>query len=363
MTAITGRKTSALCKVATTTLLLAVLPVVKAMPAFAADTPNPLSQAQQLYQKGDAASALQVLEPMLRANPADAGAHYLKANCLVVLKRPAEAFNEYSLAERLSPRSSFAPYCRSARQQLERILKETPADQADEAPQQSTSLPPGTLELIRKQAELARDRAVENGKAEAENELVKASNQAKTLQERAERQAAEVAAGRNHGGEPSVLTPSDQLDALRAQAAANGERLKQIGKLKADFKEQESQAKADEIERQSEGLQDQLLHRHRSRNQEIELNPVGTNLYVRNYSSVPPSVAPLQAQAKSMEKKDINAIKNTSASLSTTGIRSGVKTSTTATSSSPTSKVSGQGQLETRTITTVKGRVLPHQSN
>jgi hypothetical protein len=352
-------------------------------------------RAQKLYAASDPSGSLHILDSMLHANPADATAHYLKANCLVLLKRHAEAFNEYSLAERLAPRSAIAGYSHNARVSLDRMLRQQAANESEESIEAggsraaptatpteiptaiptaahtailrgvhteahtagSTDVPPGTLELIRKQAELAKVRAVESGKAEAENEVAKASNQAKTLQERAERQAAEMAAGRNRGGEPSVLTPPDQLEAVRSQAAANAERLKQLGKMKAEMKEQESQEKADEIQRQSEGLQDQLLHRHRSRNQEIELNPVGTNLYIRNYSSVPSSVAPLHAQAGSIVKKDTSAIKTTSASVNSSNVTAGLKTK--ASTGNGSSNAIGQGALDKHAVTSVKGQVLP----
>ena len=341
MKAQAGDRKNISAQIARTVLLFGLL---TATGALASEPVSPLVRAQTLYTAGDPAGSLRILDPMLRTNPGDAGAHYLKANCLVLLKRNAEAFNEYSLAERLAPKSAIATYSHNARVKLDQILAN---QKADDQAQEGTppGLPPGTLELIRKQADLAKDRAVETGKAEAENEMLKASNQVKTAQERAERQAAEMAAQRNGGGsEPSVLTSPEISAAARSQAAANAERLKQIGKMKAEMKEQESQEKAEEIERQAEGLQDQLLHKHRSRNQEIELNPVGTNLYIRNYSGVPPSVAPLHAQAASISAN--GAMKNTSASVHSDGVPHNPQ-------------VTGQGALNKRAVTSVKGKVLP----
>src|SRR5271168_1126746 len=76
--------------------------------ALANEPVSPLVRAQTLYTAGDPAGSLRILDSLLRTNPSDAGAHYLKANCLVLLKRNAEAFNEYSLAERLAPKSAIA---------------------------------------------------------------------------------------------------------------------------------------------------------------------------------------------------------------------------------------------------------------
>jgi hypothetical protein len=366
--------------IASASVLLSVLCVAHHS-ALADDSVSWMVRAQKLYAAGDATGSMRILDPLLKTNPADATAHYLKANCLVLLKRNAEAFNEYTLAERLAPKSAIASYCHTARVNLDQLLRQqTGGDEAGTGGSRaaptpgmaggggggvrgagtngSSELPPGTLELIRKQAELAKDRAVETGKAEAANEVLKADNQARSAQERAARQSAEMAAANGRGGsEPTVTSPTELPEPLRSQAAANAERLKQLGKMKAEMKEQESQEKADEIERQAQGLQDQLLHRHRSTNQEIELNPVGTNLYIRNYSNVPATVTPLHAQAGSIVKKDSTATKSTSASVSSTGIAAGLKTKASAANNS--TKDSGQGALDKHAVTSVKGQVLP----
>jgi hypothetical protein len=328
--------------------------------AYASEPVSPLVRAQTLYTAGDPSGSLRILDSLLRDNPSDAGAHYLKANCLVLLKRNADAFNEYTLVERLAPKSAIAVYSHKARVQLDQLLTKEESDSkaqtqnADGAEATPPGVPPGTLELIRKQAELAKNRAVETGKSEAENEMTKADYQAKTAQERAERLAAEAAAQRNGGGsEQSVLNSPEQSSAIRSQATANAERLKQIGKMKAEMKEQESQEKAEEIERQAAGLQDQLLHKHRSRMQEIELNPVGTNLYIRNYSSVPSSIAPLRAQTRDLT----GAVKQTSASASSTGLASDVKQRSPG---AQNSQATGQGALDKKAVTSVKGQLLPN---
>jgi hypothetical protein len=239
--------------------------------------------------------------------------------------RTKDASYEYSLAERYSPGSKIAEYSRAAQARLTTLQAQKSTtvplqeDQDDSDKGDSdkeslfranssikgsngstgsiqsskkASLPPGTLELIRKQAALARKRAVDIGALEAENEMQKSATQAKSLQEKAERQAA-----RARGGNEPVTLSSEEKERIRSQAAADGEQLKEIGKYKAAIKEQESRDKADEIQRQADNLQRQLLDEHPG---ESRLNPVGTNLYIRNYSKLP--VTPLQAQAKSMSK-------------------------------------------------------------
>jgi hypothetical protein len=223
----------------------------------------------------------------------------------------------------------------------------------------NNALPLGTLDLIRKQADLAKNRAVEAGQKEAESEVEKANNQARALQERAERQAREAAAARGHvGSEATIFAPQEQIDAARSQAALAGERLKEIGKLRAEMEERQSREKAEEIERQAQNLQDQLLHERPSQNQEIRLNPVGTNLYVRNYLSVPSKVAPLHARAASInDGKDIGAAKQTSAALSSQ--TSSVKNlSSRGEVLARPDNLSGRGVSRKTTVKEVKGQVL-----
>jgi len=221
------------------------------------------------------------------------------------------------------------------------------------------ALPPGTLDLIRKQADLAKTRAVEAGQKEADSEAKKADSQARALEERAERQAREAAALRGHvGSEASVFTPQEQIDAARSQAALAGDRLKEIGKIRAEIEERQSREKAEEIERQARNLQDQLLHERPYQNQEIRLNPVGTNLYVRNYLSVPSKVAPLHARAASInDGKDIGAAKRTSATLDSQ--MAGMKnlSSHEEVLASP-NNLSGRGASRKKTVTEVKGQVI-----
>ncbi|MBC7996998.1 MAG: hypothetical protein IAF58_03590 [Leptolyngbya sp.] len=73
------------------------------------------------------------------------------------------------------------------------------------------------------------------------------------------------------------------------------ERLREIGAAKAAKKEQESQMKAEDLQRQADALEKQILRARNQQDGELKLNPVGTNLYVRNYVDVRPPAKPLRA--------------------------------------------------------------------
>lgn len=334
-----------------------------------------MQAAQRYYAAGNSKVALQWIEQAIRVDPSNAAAHYLLANCLVKMGQFTEANREYSVAEKLAPHSLVAQYSRLARTQLSttqtmplresksaaRILDADLSDN-DDAESANTStgnkvnkndsgksanlsdrdklgkqsataagLPPGTLELIRKQAALAKRMAVENGAAEAESERQKGAYEARSLQEKAERMAARPA-GSN---EPINLSTEDR-ERIKADAAVTGERLKQIGNWKASIVEEWSHEKSDEIQRQAENLQEQLID---SRRGNVKLNPVGTNLYIRNYSK--PPLTPLRAEARSISTGTTSTLssKQTGLSMHT---NSATKSSSTNNRSHAVVKVEGK---------------------
>ena len=346
---------------------------------------NALAAAQKFYASGDVERAFQVIIPVLKKEPDNATAHYLTANCLLKVGRTTDAAREYYAAESLAPHSKIAEYSRIARTRInamQTVQAKTSstiintADDDDDAANEddktsvatnsnatagtdsfcsvskmtdaknvnskinnskSTSgnaaVPPGTLELIRKQAVLAKRMAIENGAAEAEAERQKGIYEAKSLQEKAERNAAR-SAGSN---EPITVSPEER-ERLKAEAGVTGERLKQIGNWKASIVEEWSHEKSDEIQRQAEQLQEQLTD---DRPSNMKLNPVGTNLYIRNYAK--PPLTPLHAEAKSIST-------NTAARLSSrqTGL----------TLHSNATNTNGVVNHRNRTVVTVEGKVL-----
>jgi hypothetical protein len=208
---------------------------------------------------------------------------------------------------------------------------------------------------------LAKHRAEEAGQREAEGEVSKSNNQAQAAREAAERRAREAAAASGRvGSEPSGFAPQELTEAARRQAAIDIERLQQLGQIRAGIKEREAKEKADEIERQAANLADQLLNDRPSAMQEVKLNPVGTNLYVRNYLSVPSKVAPLRAQAgKINDLPTKNNGRSTAASITqATTNNHGRSDKITGKLLDKQSSVSANGDANARSITEVTGEVL-----
>jgi tetratricopeptide (TPR) repeat protein len=75
-------------------------------------------RGQQAYRQGDFQTAADVLKQSEVADPSDAVAHYLRANCLRYLGKSAEAAQEYQSALAISPSGQVADYSRRGLTQM-----------------------------------------------------------------------------------------------------------------------------------------------------------------------------------------------------------------------------------------------------
>lgn len=266
-----------------------------------------LDMANQAYITSDFERGLRYVDVHLRKLPHDGAAHYLKANCLMNLARLTEASREYAYVIKLAPDSVISRYSKDAlrridsmpheqRLKVERTQRASTKTIIETSTTASKKVPPGTLELIRFQAARAKEHALQSGEAAAKDERLKASSQGKSEKEKVER----LSAANGQRGDHPPLSAAE-LQAMQERAARNAEILKQIGDAKAARKEQEAQEKSAELQRQAEDLERQLTDDNYNKHRDIKLNPVGTNLYVRNYSKIPPTVKPMRAQAQSLD--------------------------------------------------------------
>lgn len=308
-----------------------------------------LDIANHSYITGDFERGVQYSDLHLRKIPNDATAHYLKANCLIKLGRLTEASREYALVTRLAPDSVISTYSKNALRSIESM----PAEQRNllpnasgkgnsgSRPSSAGKVPAGTLELIRFQAARAKEHALQTGDSGSKAERLKADSQGKTERERVERLSQ---SGGARGDHPPLSAA--ELQAMRERAAANAEYLKRVGEAKAERHVRESQEKSAELQRQAEDLERQLTDENYNKHRDIKLNPVGTNLYVRNYAKIPPTVKPLRAQAESLSGSITS--KQTSARMQSSNTSGNVRTNAV-----------GQGTGSVRREAKVKGELLP----
>ena len=308
-----------------------------------------LDLANKAYITGDFEHGVQYVNLHLRKLPHDGAAHYLKANCLMKLARLREARDEYAYVMKLAPNSVISTYSKDALKQIEAMPAEqrdavenarNKASAAGASSAPTGKVPAGTIELIKFQAARAKEHAIQAGNAASNDERLKADSQGKAEKDRVERLSQ---SGGARGDHPPV-SPAE-IQAMRERAARNAEILKQIGDAKAARHEREAQEKSTELQRQAEDLERQLTDENYNKHRDIKLNPVGTNLYVRNYSQIPPTVKPMRAQAQSLEGNITG--QQTSAQLRTSNGSGTFRTSAT-----------GQGN-GIRRETKVKGEVMP----
>ncbi len=208
------------------------------------------------------------------------------------------------------------------------------------APDGKAKIPAGTLELIRYQAARAKEHAAAVGNSASQAERAKAD-----LQGRAERDRVEKM-NQSGGARPDATPVSPaEMAAMRERAEQYAEYARRVGEAKAAQKEREAEEKSAELQRQADELENQLTDENYNRNRDIKLNPIGTNLYIRNYSRIPSTVKPMRAQAASLV--------GTASSQQTSG-----RFLPTDNSKSINRKTVGQGKPIVRK-TNVRGEVLP----
>ncbi len=163
------------------------------------------------------------------------------------------------------------------------------------APDGKVKIRAGTLELIRYQAARAKEHAAAVGNAASQAERAKADLQGRAEKDRVEKMS-------QSGGARTDLTPLSpaEMAAMRERAEQYAEYTKRVGEAKAAQKEREAEEKSAELQRQADDLENQLTDENYNRNRDIKLNPIGTNLYIRNYSRIPSTIKPMHAQAASL---------------------------------------------------------------
>jgi len=335
-------------------ILLSSLIIAGQALALGPNGTHELDLANQAYITSDFERGLQYVDLHLRKLPHDGAAHYLKANCLMNLARLTEASREYAYVIRIAPDSVISQYSKDAlkridsmpqeqRLRVERTQRVSTQAINELSSTGSKKVPPGTLELIRFQAARAKEHALQSGEAAAKDERLKASSQGKSEKEKVER----LSAANGQRGDHPPLSAAE-LQAMQERAARNAEILKQIGDAKAARKEQEAQEKSAELQRQAEDLERQLTDDNYNKHRDIKLNPVGTNLYVRNYAKIAPTVKPMRAQAQSLDNTVTG--RRTSAQIQYSNSSASIKTN-------PTGLGASTGTL--RRETKVKGEVIP----
>jgi tetratricopeptide (TPR) repeat protein len=234
--------------------------------------------------------------------PQNAMIHYYLANTLVHLNQHDAAIEEYKLCYALDCRGPVSEYCRQSlhkyhqslpdKDHLEKLrnalANDTDVCQPD-GTRASTAVG-GAVEksvaVIRRQVEIEKRKNEAVSKYLAEEAVQTGNQQAKAVQARAEIEVSKLYRPHSHSAtiDPDAAireqqirnTARDEQDMILRRANERADRYRKVGQLKKTALDQVAQ-----------NLQSQLADNGKSSG--VKLLPQGTDLYVRQYMSVPAS--------------------------------------------------------------------------
>jgi tetratricopeptide (TPR) repeat protein len=302
------------------------------LPASAAESAalaNQISQVTQYYTSKNYTAAISAADALLATNNQNADLHYLKGDALRAIGKMQAAAIEYRAAIALHPPENVARYCAQALGTMPPGMAYTPM------PAQGTSAYNASLAIyndMNQQATTLENAATQAGTALTQDADNFASS---TEQQAAKTVAAMEATGSYHHGTWQSAYSAEAMNAVTDQAAQRAARLSAQSAASAQSFTAQANEKANLTVEAATNLQS-LLNTPTTPGA-AQLNPVGTNLFVRNYGSAT-SAKPLVAQAGLLPAAPA-ALKATPSSLHIT------KPGTTAASRSAQVKVTISGKV------------------
>jgi len=269
---------------------------------------SPMDEGIQAYNTHNYRVALSHFNQAIENNPSDALPHYYKANTLIELSQTAQAMVEYKEVLRLDPYSDMANYARRA---LQATAPSTAADNVTpervaptSAPNQSllqqplsgipTSTYLTTAGRLATQGSVLANEARNNSALEEQSISSQGRMQAMQIRMQARMQAEEMANATYVTSNGTVMPrfSHGQIRAYMRQEREREEQAMQAAAYDVHNQQQLAQEKQNALSNASEGLAKQLAEPMLPG--DAKLDPQGTNLFVRNYSSSSPTPNNLQ---------------------------------------------------------------------
>ncbi len=259
--------------------VLAVWLVVQA--ARAAGTTSHLPRGISAYGQARYLDALPDFLAAVKDNYNDATAHYYLANCLANLGQRGESLQEYKIAYCLArPHSQLAEYCLQALR-------------ADQNGQQSRQAVARMVSQIREQVTEKGTMIGQEGQLRASDNMRTGQLVAASINESASRYIAFLQANPAiyyTGGGHYILVPrTAEIAEARARAQHDSFLALEAARRSAEDAAAFAARQRLAIEESAANLERQFLQPSLSG---VRLNPVGTNLYVRNFSEDGPASSP-----------------------------------------------------------------------
>jgi len=262
------------------------------------------------FKKGDYPRTVFYMKRVTQQQPQNALAHYYLASSLVHLKRHKEAIAAYQRSYQLDPYGIVSGFCRRALLayhapipdgDAQRETRETAVerDATADAEKSAPSVDPligQTHKKMKQQLEEEKARRKAYSDSMSANVLKTAEDKGRKIKEQAEEEIRELYAGpwlgRVRGMPYELLTPTQQAavrqraDEIRREANEKAEMEKHIALERTGHYKQWFSDRQQELEKAADDLETQL-HGLPGRSG-ISLSPVGTGLYVRNYTTFSP---------------------------------------------------------------------------
>ena len=242
-----------------------------------------------MYMTGDYPDAGKCLEAEIAKEPKNASAHYLMGNVFFAEKRMDDAAREYELAAKLAPTSAVGQYSRLA---LSTVATSRAQQQQHEIKQPTLVSPQSdlTADNPMKRSVRAISRQADQSDQEVSAECTARVNDiqndaekriAKLRADMQERQDANGVAIRGRRGwayNPAEANNAIQEDYQAQMDAVRAESRRKTDEITAYYKNRQTSINesALRIDKDYEGT---------NQNSRVMINPLGTNMYARNYQT------------------------------------------------------------------------------
>jgi tetratricopeptide (TPR) repeat protein len=245
-----------------------------------AQSTQALTEIEQLYAAGNYSQAMNLVDAQMKDSIRNSNLHYLRANILAAQGEISPAASEYEQALQLSPSPTVRDYCNKALAAMQRL----------------NSPPSNAVSAIEKQArhevkQVQRQSTFAGQQMEREAASYQQMHAAKTSQI-VNRMSSAGFYDRDGDWLPAY-DPAD-ISAVAARRQAKEAQIVNQAQRSSQDVQAAGQERAAAVANSAEGLKSQMDVP--ARPGEAALNPVGTNLFIRNYSQ--PESEPKPATVK-----------------------------------------------------------------
>ena len=249
---------------------------------------NDLSRGEEAYAQGDFKQALSLFDKVLSQQADNAVALYYRANTLTKLGLNTQALLDYEQAYKLAPSQTMRDYCLTAISSLQNnsglpVLSQTSSSSHINKRGPKSFALSRSLDQIQLETALDRVRIVDTGELVAQDFTLKQQLKVAEMQRETERNLQQMrdAFYYDQFGNKQTTYSALQIQRYQQERQQEQEALAQSIKQNVQNQTLSSQRRAALTQQSANNLESQLAGG--SLPDGVKLDPLGTNLYVRNY--------------------------------------------------------------------------------